>query len=79
VELIFKVGVVSRWRLWPTVGMRLGRSVVMPNMAVFHDDIGAFVSIGRFPTDELGRILFFLINENKSLLPCFFFLKRSLS
>jgi hypothetical protein len=40
---------------------------------LFYNDIGAFVSIGRFPTNELGQILFFLINENESLLPCFFF------
>jgi hypothetical protein len=32
--------------MWP------GRSVVMPNVIMFHDDIGA------------GQILFFLINKN---------------
>jgi hypothetical protein len=52
-ELVIKVGVVSRGRVWSIVGMWPGRPVVVPNMVVFHDDIGAFVSVfGRFPVNE---------------------------
>jgi hypothetical protein len=58
-ELVVKVGAVSRGRVWLIVGMWPGRPVVVPNMAVFHDDIGAFVSVfGRFP----------LMNRSNSLL-----------
>jgi hypothetical protein len=33
--------------MWP------GRPVVVPNMVVFHDDIGAYVTVsGRFPANE---------------------------
>jgi hypothetical protein len=42
-KLIIKVGVVSHWRVWMTVGMWPGRPVVVLNVVVFHDDIGAFV------------------------------------
>jgi hypothetical protein len=34
-----------RWRVWPTVGMWPGRPKVVPNMVMFHDDIGALVSV----------------------------------
>jgi hypothetical protein len=43
--LVFKIGVVSSWSVWSTAGMWPGRPVVMPNMVVFHDDIGVFISV----------------------------------
>jgi hypothetical protein len=58
-ELIVKVRVVSRWRVWSIVGMWPGRPVVVPNMVVFHDDIGAFGSVfGRFPANEPVKFSF---------------------
>jgi hypothetical protein len=37
--------------MWP------GRPVVVPNVIVFYDDIGAFISVfGRFPANELVNI-----------------------
>jgi hypothetical protein len=44
--------------------MWLGRPVVVPNVVVFHDDIGAFVSVfDEFPAMNRS-IFFFLINKN---------------
>jgi hypothetical protein len=44
-----QVGAISRWRVWPIVGISPDRSVDEPNMIVFHDDIGGLVLIfGRF-------------------------------
>jgi hypothetical protein len=61
-KLVIKVGAVFRWRVWPTVGMWLGRLVVVPNMVVFHDDIGVFVSVfGRFPV--MNRLNSLLLNQ----------------
>jgi hypothetical protein len=52
--------------MWP------GRLVVVPNVIVLHDDIGAFVSIfGQFPAMNRSN-LFFLINENSKSFALFF-------
>jgi hypothetical protein len=47
--------------VWPIVGMWPGRPVVVPNMVVFHDYIGAFVSVfGQFPANEsINSLLLF--------------------
>jgi hypothetical protein len=50
-NLVVKVGAVYIWRVWPTVGMWPARRVVVPNVVVFQDDIGAFVSFSRFPAN----------------------------
>jgi hypothetical protein len=56
-KLVVKVRVVSRWRVLLTVGMWPGRPVVVSNVIVFYDDIGAFISVfGRFPANELVNI-----------------------
>jgi hypothetical protein len=44
-KLVVRIGVVSRWCMWPTVDMWPGRPVVMSNVVVFYDDIGVFVSV----------------------------------
>jgi hypothetical protein len=57
-ELVVKIGAVFRWRVWPTVGMWPGRPEVVPNMVMFHDDVGALVSVfGQFPSNKLSNSL----------------------
>jgi hypothetical protein len=47
---VVKVGVVFCWHMWLTVDMWPGCLVVVPNMVVFQDDIGALISIfASFP------------------------------
>jgi hypothetical protein len=51
-ELVVKVGAVFCWRVWLTIGMWPGWPEVVPNMVVFHDDVGAFVSVfGQFSSN----------------------------
>jgi hypothetical protein len=38
-ELVVRVDVVRRWRVWPTIGMWPGQQVVVPHVIVFYDDI----------------------------------------
>jgi hypothetical protein len=69
-KLVVKVGAISRWRVWPTVGMWPGRPVVVPNVVMFHDDIGAFVSVfGWFPTNEPVKFSFFLFQGIQESIP----------
>jgi hypothetical protein len=50
--------------VWPTIGLRPGRPVVVPNVIVFHDNIGAFL-YGFQPVFHINcATLFDLINEN---------------
>jgi hypothetical protein len=44
-KLVVKVGAVFPWPVWPIVGMWPGQPMVVPNVVVLHDDIGAFVSV----------------------------------
>jgi hypothetical protein len=50
--------------VWLTVGLRPGRAVVVPNVVVFNNNIGAFL-YGFWPVFLINcPTLFDLINEN---------------
>jgi hypothetical protein len=56
----------------PTVGMWPGRPMDVPNVVMFHDDIGAFISVfGRFPIMNRSNSLLLLSIKMTSILPYF--------